>query len=186
MKIKKNGKVITLSESDLKRIVGVVLREDTKGDPGTDLVQCCKEAKIDTTKLPSCVSGDVTKCMTELGEMITNDPLGMGMKALVALNCLKDKVTSPVMNESRIVRRRIKESMGAERFSLDDVESGLCGRRGSWELKGKTLVLVNCTFDDGVEEPFKVDAHIASCNDEQGLEKRGKYGIESIHKIQKY
>jgi len=184
MKIKKNGKVITLSESDLKRIVGVVLREDTKGDPGTDFAKCCKEAGI--TPPMSCVGGDPGKCMEELGKMITNDPLGMGMKALAALTCLKDKVTSPVMNESRIVRRRIKESMDAERFSLDDVESGLCGRRGSWELKGKTLVLVNCTFDDGVEEPFKVDAHIASCNDEQGLEKRGKYGIESIHKIQKY
>jgi len=99
MKIKKNGKVITLSESDLKRIVGVVLREDTKGDPGTDLVQCCKDAKIDTSKLPGCVSGDVTKCMTELAEMITSDPLGMGMKALAALTCIKNKVT-PVMNES--------------------------------------------------------------------------------------
>ena len=98
MKIKKNGKVITLSESDLKRIVGVVLREDTKGDPGTDFAKCCKEAGI--TPPMSCVAGDPGKCMEELGKMITNDPLGTGMKALAALTCLKDKVTSPVMNES--------------------------------------------------------------------------------------
>ena len=97
MKIKKNGKVITLSESDLKRIVGVVLREDTKGDPGTDFAKCCKEAGI--TPPMSCVAGDPGKCMEELGKMITNDPLGMGMKALAALTCIKNKVT-PVMNES--------------------------------------------------------------------------------------
>ena len=34
MKIKKNGKIISLSESDLKRIASVVLIEDTKGDTG--------------------------------------------------------------------------------------------------------------------------------------------------------
>ena len=100
MKIKKNGKIITLTESDLKRIVGVVLREDAKGDPGTDFVKCCKEAGIDTSKVPSCVAGNTAKCMEELGTMISSDPLGMGMKALVALNCLKDKLKSPVMNES--------------------------------------------------------------------------------------
>ena len=100
MKIKKNGKIITLTESDLKRIAGVVLREDAKGDPGTDFVKCCKEAGIDPSKVPSCVAGNTAKCMEELGTMISSDPLGMGMKALVALNCLKDKLKSPVMNES--------------------------------------------------------------------------------------
>ena len=62
MKIKKNGKVITLSESDLKRIVGVVLKEEN--DPKKDLEQCCKDAGI---KPPmSCVSGDAAKCMEDL------------------------------------------------------------------------------------------------------------------------
>lgn len=94
MKIKKNGKVITLSESDLKRIVGVVLKEEN--DPKKDLEQCCKDAGI---KAPtSCVAGDVEKCMEELGKMIMNDPIGAGMKAVTALNCLKDKTNSPVMN----------------------------------------------------------------------------------------
>ena len=99
MKIKKNGKIITLTESDLKRIAGVVLREDAKGDPGTDFVKCCNEAGISKVP-PSCVAGNTLKCMEELGTMISSDPLGMGMKALVALNCLKDKLKSPVMNES--------------------------------------------------------------------------------------
>ena len=100
MKIKKNGKIINLTESDLKRIVRKVISEDDKGDPGTDFVKCCKEAGIDPSKVPSCVAGNTAKCMEELGTMISSDPLDMGMKALVALNCLKDKVTSPVMNES--------------------------------------------------------------------------------------
>lgn len=94
MKIKKNGKVITLSESDLKRIVGVVLREEN--DPKKDLEQCCKDAGIKAPR--SCVSGDATECMEELGKMVMSDPMGMGMKAVTALNCLKDKTNSPVMN----------------------------------------------------------------------------------------
>ncbi len=94
MKIKKNGKVITLTESDLKRIVGVVLREEN--DPKKDLEQCCKDAGI--TPPTPCVKGDVENCMKELGDKIISDPLGMGMKALTALNCLKDKTNSPVMN----------------------------------------------------------------------------------------
>jgi hypothetical protein len=67
MKIKKNGKIINLTESDLKRIVRKVISEDDKGDPGTDFVKCCKEAGIDTSKVPSCVAGDPAKCMEELG-----------------------------------------------------------------------------------------------------------------------
>lgn len=94
MKIKKNGKIITLTESDLKRIVGVVLREEAESDPKDDLAKCCKDAGI---KPPtSCVEGDAAKCMKELGDMIISDPLGMGMKAVTALNCLKDKTNSPI------------------------------------------------------------------------------------------
>jgi hypothetical protein len=36
--------------------------------------------------------------MEDLGKMVMSDPLGMGMKAVTALNCLKDKTGSPVMN----------------------------------------------------------------------------------------
>lgn len=95
MKIKKNGKTISLTESDLKRIVVRVLKEE-KNDPKQDLEKCCKDAGI---KAPtSCVSGDYSKCIEEIGKMIVNDPLGTGMKAVNALNCLKDKSNSPVMN----------------------------------------------------------------------------------------
>jgi hypothetical protein len=96
MKIKKNGKIITLTESDLKRIVGVVLREEAESDPKDDLAKCCKDAGI---KPPmACVSGDAAKCIEELGKMVSSDPLGMGMKVVSALNCVKDKAGSPVMN----------------------------------------------------------------------------------------
>lgn len=94
MRIKKNGKIITLTENDLKRIVGVVLREETEADPKQDLEQCCKDAGI---KAPmSCVAGDAGKCMEELAKMVASDPLGMGMKAVTAMNCLKEKANSPV------------------------------------------------------------------------------------------
>lgn len=96
MKIKKNGKVITLSESDLKRIVNVVLKEENEMDPVKDFEKCCKDAGI---KAPmGCVSGDASKCIEELGKMVSSDPLGMGMKVVSALNCVKDKAGSPVMN----------------------------------------------------------------------------------------
>ena len=107
LKIKKNGKIIDLTESDLKRITKKVLKEqdvnettDTNGDPGKDFVECCKKAGITPPK--SCVAGDPGKCMEELAELILGDPLDSGMKALVALNCLKDKLNSPVMNQGKV------------------------------------------------------------------------------------
>jgi hypothetical protein len=91
MKIRKNGKTITLSESDMKRIVKKLLRES---DPKNDLIDCCDKAGI---KPPmSCVSGDHAKCLEEVGKIIIKDPVGEGMKAIAALNCLKDKANSPV------------------------------------------------------------------------------------------
>ena len=47
MKIKKNGKIISLSESDLKRITSVVLREETEADGEKGYEKCCKDAGID-------------------------------------------------------------------------------------------------------------------------------------------
>jgi len=92
MRIRKNGKTITLSESDMKRIINKLLKEES--EPKEDLVKCCIEAKI---KPPmSCTSGDISNCIKEVGEMILKDPMGEGMKAITALNCLKDKQNSPV------------------------------------------------------------------------------------------
>lgn len=92
MKIRKNGQTITLSESDMKRIVKKLLREEA--DPKEDLVVCCKTAGI---KPPtSCLSGDYAKCLEEVGKVIMTDPIGEGMKAIAALNCLKEKSNSPI------------------------------------------------------------------------------------------
>jgi hypothetical protein len=92
MKIRKNGKTITLSETDMKRIVKKLLKENE--DPKNDLVVCCSEAGI---KPPaSCLSGDAEECLKEVGKMVINDPFGVGTKAIAALNCLKDKSNSPI------------------------------------------------------------------------------------------
>jgi hypothetical protein len=85
-------RIIKLTESDLARIVRRVIREEE--GPKEDLAQCCKDAGI--TAPLSCTTGDVTKCMKDLGNIVISDPLGMGMKAVAALNCLKDKQNSPV------------------------------------------------------------------------------------------
>ena len=92
MKIRKNGKTITLSESDMKRIVNKLLKEES--DPKEDLVKCCKDAKINPPN--SCTTGDFTNCIKEVGGMILKDPMGEGMKAIAALNCLKNKSNSPI------------------------------------------------------------------------------------------
>lgn len=94
MRIKKNGKTITLSESDMKRIVNKLLKEES--DPKEDLVKCCKDAGI---KVPmSCTSGVFAECIKEVGEIILKDPVGEGMKAIAALNCLKDEQNSSVQH----------------------------------------------------------------------------------------
>lgn len=92
MKIRKNGQTITLSESDMKRIVKKLLREEV--DPKENLINCCKTAGI---KPPtSCLSGDYSKCLEEVSKVIMTDPIGEGMKAIAALNCLKDKANSTI------------------------------------------------------------------------------------------
>ena len=92
MKIRKNGQTINLSESDMKRILKKLLREGT--DPKENLIECCKTAGI---KPPtSCLSGDYAKCIEEVSKVIMGDPIGEGMKAIAALNCLKDKSNSPI------------------------------------------------------------------------------------------
>jgi hypothetical protein len=94
MKIRKNGKTISLSESDMKRIVNKLLKEES--DPKEDLVNCCEKANI---KAPAaCLSGDYSKCIEEVSKVIMGDPIGEGMKAITALNCLKDKQNSSVQH----------------------------------------------------------------------------------------
>jgi hypothetical protein len=91
MKIRKNGKVITLSESDLRRIVKRVMNEGE--DPKNDLVECCDEAGIKPPK--SCVDNDVEKCIKDVGNMMLQDPIGMASKVGNAVNCLAKKSGKP-------------------------------------------------------------------------------------------
>ena len=81
-----------LNESDIDRIVNKVLSEVV--DPKEELSACCKSAGI--TVPMACVAGDPGKCIEALAAMASKDPLGMGMKAITAMNCIKDKKLSPI------------------------------------------------------------------------------------------
>jgi hypothetical protein len=80
-----------LNESDIDRIVNRVLSEQTAPK---ELSDCCKSAGI--TVPMACTAGDPGKCIEALLEMASKDPMGMGMKAITAMNCIKDKKLSPV------------------------------------------------------------------------------------------
>lgn len=97
MKIRKNGKTINLSESDMKRIVKKLLSEQV-ANTKNDLLDCCKEAGIDGSKLKGCVAMNAEECIKEVGELLLNDPFGMATKVANALACLNEKGKSPVMN----------------------------------------------------------------------------------------
>lgn len=81
-----------LNESDIDRIVSRVLSEQVS--PTKELSDCCKSAGI--TVPMACVAGDPGKCIEALAQMASKDPLGVGMKAITAMNCIKDKKLSPV------------------------------------------------------------------------------------------
>ena len=97
MKIRKNGKTINLSESDMKRIVKKLLKEQVDNSKN-DLLDCCKTAGIDGSKLKGCVAMNAEQCIKEVGQLVLDDPLGMATKAGNALACLNEKGKSPVMN----------------------------------------------------------------------------------------
>ena len=81
-----------LNESDIDRIVNRVLSEQVA--PTKELSDCCKSAGI--TVPMACTTGDPYKCIEALAQMAAKDPMGMGMKAITAMNCIKDKKLSPV------------------------------------------------------------------------------------------
>ena len=84
MKIRKNGKVITLSESDLRRIVKRVINE------GSDkpIEDCFKKSSI---KMPAaCKLADgQSECLKKLGEMIT---LTNAMEIASIVKCVTTKM----------------------------------------------------------------------------------------------
>ena len=81
-----------LNESDIDRIVSRVLSEQVA--PTKELISCCQSAGI--TVPMACTTGDPDKCIEALAQMAAKDPMGMGMKAITAMNCIKDKKLSPV------------------------------------------------------------------------------------------
>jgi len=73
MKIRKNGKTITLSESDMRIIVKKLLRESV--DPETAVLDCIKEntTLTDLTEIPeACVTMIVDKDVTKALECGTS------------------------------------------------------------------------------------------------------------------
>jgi len=55
---------------------------------------------------------------------------------------------------TRLVKRIIKEDQ--ERFTLEEVEDGVCGTNGKWEVKNGSLILTNCNIGGTI-----IDAQIA-------------------------
>jgi hypothetical protein len=91
MKIKKNGKIITLSESDLKKIYNKVMNEQVQGPNSFE--KCCKDQGISAPD--SCKKGDLKICVQELGKMVT---LENAMKMAEAIKCVSDSANNPVKN----------------------------------------------------------------------------------------
>jgi hypothetical protein len=85
MKIKKNGKVITLSESDLRRIVKRVINEGSDNP----FEACFKNSML---KVPAaCLAADTqSECFEKLGEMIKD--LNTGGEVAKIISCIKKKM----------------------------------------------------------------------------------------------
>ena len=49
---------------------------------------------------------------------------------------------------SRIVRRVIKEDQ--EKFTLDDIKNGACGKSGTWSVENGSLMLMDCDVNGTV------------------------------------
>jgi len=88
MKIKKNGKVINLTESDLKRITKLVMTEE-KTDNNSDFAECFKNLGINPPE--SCQYEQYKECVQDVGKMLVENPLDFAPKVVTILNCLKDK-----------------------------------------------------------------------------------------------
>ena len=100
MKIKKDGKVITLSESDLRRIVKRVMNENK--DPKQIVIDCIMEntSLKDVTNLPeACIKmiteKDVTKAL-ECGVEMEYDDVKMILSKIEPIStCVSKKMGKP-------------------------------------------------------------------------------------------
>ena len=100
MKIRKNGKVITLTETDLKRIVKRVMNENE--DPKQIVIDCIMEntSLKDVTNLPeACIKmvteNDLTKGMECMLAMYTEDYKMIASKIGSISKCVMDKMGKP-------------------------------------------------------------------------------------------
>jgi hypothetical protein len=86
-------RIIRLTESDLKRIVRRVIREEESiVDPCKDKVDALSKLIGDRSKISSCAGSDMAeKCVTDLVRMIaqTTDPMVISA-AKALLKCRKD------------------------------------------------------------------------------------------------
>jgi len=101
MKIRKNGKVVTLSESDLNRIVKRYLNENE--DPKQIVIDCIMEntSLKDITNLPeSCIKmiteKDYTKALECGMEMDERDAKMIISKIVPISKCVTNKMGKPV------------------------------------------------------------------------------------------
>lgn len=108
MKIKKNGKIITLTESDLKRIVKKLINEVENPDPEEIVIACITENTTleDLTSLPeACVQmvikKDVSKAL-ECGMSMDSKTAEIIVKKIGPIStCVANKMkggNTPVMN----------------------------------------------------------------------------------------
>ena len=81
-------RIVRLTESDLARIVRRVIKEEE--GPKEDLIGCFNNSGI--TPPNSCNTGDVTKCMEDLADMVKTDPLEFGLKVGQILTCITTKL----------------------------------------------------------------------------------------------
>ena len=77
-----------LNESDIDRIVNKVLSEQTDTK---ELSDCCTSAGITVPMAcTAATAGDPRKCIEALLAMAQKDPMGVGMKVITAMNCIKE------------------------------------------------------------------------------------------------
>ena len=101
MKIRKNGKVIRLSESDLRRIAKRFLNENE--DPKQIVIDCIMEntSLKDVTNLPeSCI------------KMVTENDLSKGMKCMLAMDTEDYKV---IASKIEPISKCVTNKMGKPR-----------------------------------------------------------------------
>ena len=178
-------KILRVTEGDLSRIVRRIIKESTTlnaerfslGDVETGMCGTSGKWEVDRNRLV------LLDCKMDGGD---NGPYMVDV-FIVSCDEQNELEDRGIREESKITKRRIKESMDIDRFKLREVETGVCGTSGRWEIDENRLVLIDCKIDDGERESFTVDAHIVSCDEQQGLERERRTESRIVRRrIKKY